>query len=558
MLSRPVLVSTLALAACGPSYLGPITMEVLPVNPTTEVDLRVIAPVPRAVEAFEIVATNGTDTYTFSPADMNQEPFQFDGTRYTLMFPAANTAKGQTWTFRAIGTIGRGELTGSADAQIRNSPPVGTVTLSPDMPTRADAIVATASFTDADADDVALTYEWFVNNNAVPSISGPEFPPANARRNDKVKVVVRGSDGDDEGAEATAEVTLRNAPPTVSVELSPADPDTRTTLVALASGTDPDGDELTFEYSWEIDGVAISPTTPELAPQLHSRGNVVRVRAVARDGRTISAPDWDEVTILNSAPTMPAVAIDPPAPSVTRALVCALTTPSTDADRDPLTYFFAWRRDGAEWTGSTATTTHAGDTIVAANTREGEAWTCSVSVSDGEIVTGPSAWSAEAIIGPPVAIFTFVDTSSIDLSATALRDFFNANPVTSSDWIFFEVKGGSSGGAWCAERADWYSSNYVSLAGGSSTATSGSWNKWHRSQTGSWTGPVTAGYLNYFGSGCASSAWNWCSEWGLGSRYLGVMPGRSGGESYASTFASGSGWEFTLKTGGARADVCGF
>lgn len=547
---------SIALSACGPSYLGPIALEITPTDPLASEDVRIVAPVSRAVETFQVTATNGAETLTFDSSEMESEPYLIEGRTYTLWFPAEHTARDEVWTLTAIGTVGRGELRGTAEITIKNTPPNGTVTLGPAEPTRRDTLVATSDFADADGDAFDVSYTWFVNGDRIDNI-GPELPPLQARRNDRVRVVARANDGTDDGPEATAEITLRNAPPTVQVELSPADAHTGSTLVALASGNDVDGDELTFEYSWEINGEQLPTTTDELMPALHRRDDVVRVRAVARDGRTLSEPAFDEITIQNSPPSMPEIAIQPERPSVTRDLVCGLTTPAVDADGDPLTYLFTWRRDGAAYTGATSRTVHTGDTVPASVTREGELWSCAASVSDGDAVVGPTAWTPEAEIGPPVAVFTFKDTSAADVSATALRDFFNDVAVAPTDYIFFEVKAAGRGGAWCATRADWYKDNYVRLGGGSSTATSSGWNKWQRSEGGSWVGPTTAGYTNYFGSGCASSAWNWCSEWGFG-RSLGVMPGRSGDETYANGWGGSVGWEFTLKVAPTRADACDF
>jgi hypothetical protein len=104
------------------------------------------------------------------------------------------------------------------------------------------------------------------------------------------------------------------------------------------------------------------------------------------------------LTVQNSAPTAPTVALSPSDPVEGEDdLVCAVVGASTDADGDALSYTVAWTVDGTAWTGSTATTTLAGDTISAADLVAGELWACVVTPSDGS-AAGPSGSAAVAIV----------------------------------------------------------------------------------------------------------------------------------------------------------------
>jgi hypothetical protein len=156
--------------------------------------------------------------------------------------------------------------------------------------------------------------------------------------------------------------------------------------------------------------------------------------------------------------------------------------------------------------------------------------------------------------------FSYTDGTGDDIAQTGLMTFFQNATVSSSDYIMFSISGSSSNdGAWCAERADWYRSEYINRAAAGSTNSSGNWQKWYRSEGGSWQGPDTNAYTNYFGTSCDSVTYSWCSEWGLGNKYLAMMPGQTVyGESYASGWSGGAGWVVTLKIGTNRANVCGF
>ncbi len=399
---RSSLVATLALVvttACGPSYLGPIEVVISPEAPQTADTIQVVARVPGVVESFEIGASNGTDSLTFTGDDLESESDGFARV-YRLAFPPENTTKGQEWTFSAIGREGRGEYLGNATITIANTPPVAQVTVGPELPTRGTVLTANATAEDPDGDTVELSYRWRINNDDT-EITGPEFPALTARRNDVVSVIVTPTDGETEGAEVSASVTLRNTPPVVEVTLDPAVADTTATLVALASGSDADGDDLVYEFSWEVNGEQLSFTTPELGPQFTTRDDVVRVRAVARDGRSLSEPAFAEATITNSPPTTPEVQI-PSGDGVVSLytdLLCDLVVESTDADRDPLTYTFTWWRGGVEYTGPTTTTHFPGDTIAYTETEDGDLWACSAVATDGT-ATSDSAMSDEVEIVP--------------------------------------------------------------------------------------------------------------------------------------------------------------
>jgi hypothetical protein len=158
------------------------------------------------------------------------------------------------------------------------------------------------------------------------------------------------------------------------------------------------------------------------------------------------------------------------------------------------------------------------------------------------------------------ATFSYTDGTGDDITATGLLTFFQNTNVVSSDYIMFSISGSSgSDGAWCSERADWYKTEYTTLSPNSGYLPSGNWQKWYREEGGSWQGPVTGAYYNYYGSSCGNSAYNWCSEWSIGGKYLATMPAGTGGdESYASAWNTGAGWVITIKVGADRSRVCGF
>lgn len=114
--------------------------------------------------------------------------------------------------------------------------------------------------------------------------------------------------------------------------------------------------------------------------------HVITVTVTDADGETASA----SVSVrVNAPPSAPGVAITPTGPTTLDALNASVTTDAVDADGDPVSYRYAWLKDGAPVDNATAT-------VPAASTSRGETWRALVYASDGR-VEGP-AGSAEVTI----------------------------------------------------------------------------------------------------------------------------------------------------------------
>jgi hypothetical protein len=104
------------------------------------------------------------------------------------------------------------------------------------------------------------------------------------------------------------------------------------------------------------------------------------------------------VTISNTAPTAPVVAIDPSDPEVGEALWCAVTTAGSDVDGDSLSYTIAWKRNGSSYSSGLTTTTRTGDTVPGTATAASDVWSCTATVSDGS-TTATSSASSVTVLG---------------------------------------------------------------------------------------------------------------------------------------------------------------
>jgi len=87
------------------------------------------------------------------------------------------------------------------------------------------------------------------------------------------------------------------------------------------------------------------------------------------------------ITVSNTAPGAPVVAITPADAMAGEDLTCAVTTAATDADGDALTYAFAWDVDGVDFTSATDAATSS--VVDGADVGGEEVWTCEVVAGDG-------------------------------------------------------------------------------------------------------------------------------------------------------------------------------
>lgn len=122
--------------------------------------------------------------------------------------------------------------------------------------------------------------------------------------------------------------------------LSPSAVYTDDTLTASVSTTDLDGDSVSLVYDWTVNGVPVGASGATLDGEIYfDRDDVVAVTVTPTDGEDAGASlASSDVTVRNTAPTAPVVAIDPAYPEAGDELFCDVTTEATDADGDAITY----------------------------------------------------------------------------------------------------------------------------------------------------------------------------------------------------------------------------
>jgi hypothetical protein len=356
--------------------------------------------------------------------------------------------RGDVVTCRAAPWDGlvEGALLESAPVTIQDTAPVvRSLSLSDTSPATDDTLAVSVAADDDDGDGVSLSYAWYVSGTLAGT--GTTLSGAHFSKHDTVYVVVTPSDGTLTGSAATsATATVVNTPPVLtSLALSPTALYTDDVLTTAVTATDVDGDAVIFDYAWTSDGAPLSASGATLdgATQF-SKHEVLQVTVTPDDGEDHGLPVTSAaVEVLDSAPEAPVVGIDPPDPANSDALVCEVQVAAPDADRDTLSYAFAWTVDGVPFAGAT-TTVLTGDTVVADHTEPGQVWTCTVTPDDGE-ESGPTD-SDSVTICPP--------GSDRDCPALSCAEALAVVPSATDGTYWLDPLGGSPWQAWCDMSTD--------------------------------------------------------------------------------------------------------
>lgn len=265
-----------------------------------------------------------------------------------------------------------------------NTPPGSPViAISPDAPTTTDALSVSVvtEATDEDGDPVSYTYQWYRDDALMSGYTTANVASSRTAKGEVWMVEVTATDGEDAGVPASAEVTILNTPPEISaVTITPTAPTTLDTLRCAPSGwSDADDDAEGYTYTWEVDGSRVSGATDATLTDAFAKNQeVVCVATPTDDEAAGDAVRSAAVTVVNSPPSAPEIAIDPAYPVTTDALVVVDSVPASDADGDPLSTTYVWSRDGSVVSRYTTATVPASATALE------ETWQVYVIVDDGD------------------------------------------------------------------------------------------------------------------------------------------------------------------------------
>lgn len=293
--------------------------------------------------------------------------------------PAELTQRGQLW--EVIVTPSDGEAEGepvTASVVIANTAPEGqSVAIEPGLAFVDTELEAVPVGVDVDGDPLSWTYTWRVNGAEVQTGPGSTLVGAFVK-GDEVVVEAVVSDGQLTGDAVTSSaVTILNSPPEVTgAAVDPADARGDSVLSCLPVGArDADGDEISYTYSWTVDGREVA-TTATLDGSFFRRGQRVSCTLTPSDGTdTGTSATSSAVEILNTPPVLDAITLGPD-PARTADVMTVTTGETSDLDGDDVTLSYAWTVGGAAAGSGTAT-------LDASEHAKGDVVTVTVTPNDG-------------------------------------------------------------------------------------------------------------------------------------------------------------------------------
>lgn len=211
-------------------------------------------------------------------------------------------------------------------------------------------------------------------------------------------------------AVATIRVVEGTYPTQPAIRIDPTDPVTGDALHAeiVVESTDPEGDALTYVWSWTIDGQDAGIDGPDVSADRVLRGDDWEVTLYAADAVSESPRAVRAVTIGDAVPDPTPVEITPADPAPGEPLTCSHVDPY-DPEGDPVTIGYAWTVDGVDL-GVDAEVLESG-------AQRGQVVTCSVWVDDGRVTVFTSPEIRIGNAAPSVASVS-ISPSSGDRDTT--------------------------------------------------------------------------------------------------------------------------------------------
>lgn len=355
--------------------VGP-TVTIEPANPVSSDDLH-------AVLVGEASDPEGADVEVL--IDWFEEGVPVNGLDGLLTVPSAMTKRGVTWSVVVRAYDGNSYGFAEQDkVTIGNTSPVlYDVAIEPesgDMFTEFTCVPGGTS--DADGDEVTLTYEWLANDQPMVEQIGAVLPGGFLMKGDSLVCQATPEDKWDAGESVlSAPVLIGNSKPTGGTALvEPPVGNRLTSFFCSAEGAvDPDGDEVIYQYAWVANGDKLDGAEEQtLQGGVLNKGDILRCRVTPFDG--IANGTWFDsnlVVLANIPPVVGGATILPDEATAITTFTCAAMD-EFDADGDLLKFKVLWSVNGDVVLGEIE------EELPPGSFAKGDEVTCAISAWDGE------------------------------------------------------------------------------------------------------------------------------------------------------------------------------
>jgi len=352
------------------------------------------------------------------------------------------------------GTL-EGESQISGPALVVNLPPALPLpTVSPSEGTVAESFGCNTGLAeDGEGDPLTYEYQWkigdFVNEGAVvEAVSAADLVSDElgtpARGGDALSCAVRASDTWDSSAWAqSAQLIFANSPPKAGVAtVTPAAPGEADTASCLVSDvSDLDGDPVTFEIHWYVDGLPVDGEADDtLSGGAFDKDQTLYCSATPHDGTDPGMAIASAiVTVANTAPTLESVSIWPAAALRSESFSCDWAGWLDLDEGDPQLPSFGWYTTGD---GGDLKLDTTGETLWLGDLVPGDQVFCRIVPSDGESQGAPVDSTLATVINlaPTLASVTLSPAAATGLdtltcAAQGFEDGDGDSAVFAYSWL---------------------------------------------------------------------------------------------------------------------------
>lgn len=183
----------------------------------------------------------------------------------------------------------------NCDNVFLSNPTVSGVSISPSVVYTSTDLSVSQTVTYA-GETITPAYEWTVNGSVVGTASS--LGNALIASGDVVMVTVTATSSTGCSDSASDDVVVANSLPTapgVTISGTPTEGGTLTATISIAS-TDPDGDALTYEYDWAVDGATMPCNTSTYCLSM-TAGQLISVVVTPHDGEGFGPSDSASVVV---------------------------------------------------------------------------------------------------------------------------------------------------------------------------------------------------------------------------------------------------------------------